>query len=123
MPVSGTPLGDQVLADGAKAIDAIEFVRTIAVARIVCPRAMVRLSAGRDAMSRELQALCFLAGANSIFVGSRLLTTGNPEAFLRALHLQVALAPEPIDVRADLLLAIVDALRTTNATYLAAPSR
>ena len=51
------------------------------------------------------------------------LTTGNPEAFLRALHLQVALAPEPIDVRADLLLAIVDALRTTNATYLAAPSR
>ncbi len=49
------------------------------------------------------------------------LTTGNPEAFLRALHLQVALAPEPIDVRADLLLTIVDALRTTNATYLAAP--
>jgi hypothetical protein len=51
------------------------------------------------------------------------LTTGNPEAFLRALHLQVALAPEPIDVRADLLLAIVDALRTTNATYLAAPAQ
>jgi hypothetical protein len=50
------------------------------------------------------------------------LTTGNPEAFLRALHLQVALAPEPIDVRADLLLAIVDALRTTNATYLRAPA-
>ena len=48
------------------------------------------------------------------------LTTGNPEAFLRALHLQVALAPEPIDVRADLLLAIVDVLRTTNATYLRA---
>jgi hypothetical protein len=51
------------------------------------------------------------------------LTTGNPQAFLRALHLQVALAPEPIDVRADLLLAIVDALRTTNATYLGAPAQ
>jgi hypothetical protein len=50
------------------------------------------------------------------------LTTGTPEAFLRALHLQVALAPEPIDVRADLLLAIVDALRTTNAAYLGASS-
>jgi biotin synthase len=78
VPVSGTPLGDQVLADGAKAIDSIEFVRTIAVARIVCPRSMVRLSAGRDTMSRELQALCFLAGANSIFVGGKLLTTPLP---------------------------------------------
>jgi len=60
-------------------IEALEFVRTIAVARIVCPKAMVRLSAGREAMSRELQALCFLAGANSIFVGATLLTTPNPE--------------------------------------------
>jgi len=78
VPVSGTPLGDKVLADGTTAIDAIEFVRTIAVARIVCPRSMVRLSAGRDEMSRELQALCFLAGANSIFVGGKLLTTPLP---------------------------------------------
>ena len=54
-------------------------MRTIAVARIVCPKAVVRLSAGREGMSREHQALCFLAGANSIFVGSRLLTTANPE--------------------------------------------
>jgi biotin synthase len=77
MPVAGTPLGDQALADGR--IDGLEFVRTIAVARLVCPRSVVRLSAGREGMSRELQALCFLAGANSIFVGSRLLTTANPE--------------------------------------------
>ena len=77
VPISGTPLGDQVLQKGQ--IDGLEFVRTIAVARIVCPKAVVRLSAGRETMSREHQALCFLAGANSIFVGSRLLTTGNPE--------------------------------------------
>jgi biotin synthase len=51
----------------------------VAVARLVCPKAVVRLSAGREGMSRELQALCFMAGANSIFVGSRLLTTANPE--------------------------------------------
>lgn len=77
VPISGTPLGDQVLQQGQ--IDGLEFVRTIAVARIVCPKAVVRLSAGREGMSREHQALCFLAGANSIFVGSRLLTTANPE--------------------------------------------
>jgi len=77
VPISGTPLGDKVLEKGQ--IDGLEFVRTIAVARIVCPKAVVRLSAGREHMSREHQALCFLAGANSIFVGSRLLTTGNPE--------------------------------------------
>lgn len=76
VPVSGTPLGDKVLKEGQ--IDSIEFVRTVAVARIVCPKAMVRLSAGRDDMSRELQALCFLAGANSIFVGGKLLTTPLP---------------------------------------------
>ena len=72
VPIAGTPLGDSAPIDG------LEFVRTIAVARLVCPRAVVRLSAGREQMSRELQALCFLAGANSIFVGERLLTTSNP---------------------------------------------
>jgi biotin synthase len=56
-----------------------EFVRIIATARIVMPRAMVRLSAGRTAMSDEAQALCFIAGANSIFLGDKLLTTPNPE--------------------------------------------
>ncbi|MCB1601588.1 MAG: biotin synthase BioB [Rhodanobacteraceae bacterium] len=71
--VAGTPLGD------AAELDAFEFVRTIAVARIAMPASVVRLSAGREQMSAELQALCFLAGANSIFYGERLLTTGNPE--------------------------------------------
>ncbi len=78
VPVSGTPLGDKIKREKGE-IEALEFVRTIAVARIVCPKAMVRLSAGREAMSRELQALCFLAGANSIFVGAVLLTTPNPQ--------------------------------------------
>jgi len=72
MPIGGTPLG------GSPKVDGFEFVRMIAVARLVCPKAMVRIAAGRDHMSRELQALCFLAGANSIFVGARLLTTRNP---------------------------------------------
>jgi len=73
VPIKGTPLGESA------PIEALEFVRTIAVARLVCPQSMVRLSAGRQQMSRETQALCFLAGANSIFVGDQLLTTSNPE--------------------------------------------
>ncbi|MEW6017556.1 MAG: biotin synthase BioB [Pseudomonadota bacterium] len=73
MPIPGTPLGE------SQAVDGLEFVRMIAVARLVCPKAVVRLSAGREHMSRELQALCFLAGANSIFVGGKLLTTANPD--------------------------------------------
>jgi biotin synthase len=71
--VEGTPL-----ADVAK-LDPLDFVRTIAVARITMPASMVRLSAGREDMSEETQALCFLAGANSIFYGPKLLTTPNPE--------------------------------------------
>ncbi|MBE7249706.1 MAG: biotin synthase BioB [Actinomycetospora chiangmaiensis] len=73
--VAGTPLGDR-----AEAIDPFDLVRMCATARIVMPRARVRLSAGRRALSREAQALCFLAGANSIFYGERLLTTANNEA-------------------------------------------
>jgi biotin synthase len=73
VPVKGTVLGDMWGED--KAIDDIEFVRTVAVARITMPRSMVRLSAGRESMSESTQALCFLAGANSIFTGDRLLTT------------------------------------------------
>ena len=72
VPIKGTPLGDSAPIDG------LEFVRTIAVARIVCPRAMVRLAAGRQEMSRELQAMCLMAGANSIFIGEKLLTTPLP---------------------------------------------
>ncbi len=78
--IEGTPLYD------AKAIDPLEFVRTIAVARLTMPRSHVRLSAGRTGMSDEMQALCFFAGANSIFYGERLLTTDNPEAD-RDMHL------------------------------------
>ena len=78
VPIEGTPLGDAILSGVAPAIDGIEFARTVAVARITMPHSMVRLSAGRETMSDETQALCFLAGANSIFVGDRLLTTSNP---------------------------------------------
>lgn len=78
VPVAGTALGDAALTQGTSC-DALEFVRTVAVARIVFPTSMVRLSAGRETMSSELQALCFFAGANSIFVGAKLLTTPNPE--------------------------------------------
>ena len=73
VPIPGTPLGD------SPPIDGFEFVRTIAVARIVCPKSVVRLSAGRETMNRELQALCFIAGANSMFIGDKLLTTPNPD--------------------------------------------
>jgi biotin synthase len=72
--VEGTPLA------GTDKLDPFEFVRTIAVARITMPKARVRLSAGRQQMGEAVQALCFLAGANSIFYGEKLLTTGNPEA-------------------------------------------
>ncbi len=72
MPIEGTPLGD------AEPISIIDFVRMIAVARILMPSSFVRLSAGRENMSEEAQALCFLAGANSVFVGDELLTTNNP---------------------------------------------
>jgi biotin synthase len=74
VPMPGTPL------ENAPPLDPFEFVRTIAVARIIMPDSLVRLSAGRQEMSDELQALCFLAGANSIFYGDKLLTADNPEA-------------------------------------------
>jgi biotin synthase len=92
MAVKGTKLGD------SKSIDAINFVRTIAVARITMPRSMVRLSAGRETMSAETQALCFLAGANSIFHGDKLLTTGNPAAEAdRVLFARLGLVPMPLE--------------------------
>jgi biotin synthase len=75
--VKGTPLHRQF--NGESALDPLEFVRTIAVARITMPKAMVRLSAGRREMGEAIQALCFLAGANSVFYGDRLLTTGNSD--------------------------------------------
>jgi biotin synthase len=71
--MSGTPLGER------DPVDPLELVRMIATARILMPKARVRLSAGRLALTREAQVLCFLAGANSIFYGEKLLTTGNPD--------------------------------------------
>ena len=94
--VAGTPL------HGSAELDPFEFVRMIAVARIAMPRSMVRLSAGREAMSDELQALCFLAGANSIFYGEKLLTTGNPESERDlALFARLGLQPMPVQVDAE----------------------
>ena len=75
--VQGTPLGDKLLKQDD--LDPFEFVRTIAVTRITMPKARVRLSAGRQQMGDGVQAICFLAGANSIFYGDKLLTTGNPD--------------------------------------------
>jgi biotin synthase len=86
--VQGTPLA------GTAKLDELEFVRTIAAARITMPKAWVRLSAGRESMSDAVQALCFLAGANSVFYGEKLLTTGNPEAARdRALFARLGLHP------------------------------
>jgi biotin synthase len=77
VPIPGTVLGDMLADTPLARIDEIEFVRTVAVARILMPESFVRLSAGRESMSEAGQALCFLAGANSIFTGDRLLTTPN----------------------------------------------
>ena len=77
VPVKGTVLGDMLADTPLAQIDDIEFVRTVAAARITMPRSMVRLSAGRESMSEATQALCFMAGANSIFTGDKLLTTPN----------------------------------------------
>jgi biotin synthase len=91
MQVRGTPL------HGAAEVGPLEFVRSIAVARLLMPRSHVRLSAGRAHMSDETQALCFLAGANSIFYGTKLLTTQNPEEDADQLLLQqLGMRPEPL---------------------------
>jgi len=90
IPIPGTPLADQ------GRIDPLEFARCVAVARVLMPRSHVRLSAGRTDFSDELQALCFAAGANSIFYGEKLLTAGNPDgAADRALFERLGLHPEP----------------------------
>ena len=92
--VEGTPLHDRF--GGGGAIDPFDFVRTIAVARITMPEAVVRLSAGRRELGDAAQALCFLAGANSIFYGDKLLTTGNPDVDAdRALFAKLGLTPAP----------------------------
>ena len=105
--VEGTPLA------GTAALDPFEFVRMIAVARIMMPRSMVRLSAGRESMSDELQALCFAAGANSIFYGEKLLTTGNPDTERdMALFARLGLRP----------MHVVEAPNTVHADIVDAPA-
>jgi biotin synthase len=104
VPVRGTALGDMWGED--RPIDDIEFVRTVAVARITMPRSMVRLSAGRESMSESTQALCFLAGANSIFTGEKLLTTPNAgggadAALFAKLGLKPLEAEEPMRAGAE----------------------
>ncbi|MFL6732125.1 MAG: biotin synthase BioB [Sphingomicrobium sp.] len=104
VPIKGTVLGDML--DGVKMIDDIEFVRTVAVVRITMPQSMVRLSAGRESMSHSTQALCFLAGANSIFTGDKLLTTANAgenadAALFAKLGLRPLEAEEPMLVAAE----------------------
>jgi biotin synthase len=94
VPIKGTVLGDLLRDIPGRQIDDIEFVRTVAVARITMPRSMVRLSAGRESMSASTQALCFMAGANSIFTGDKLLTAGNAGATADAkLFAQLGLVP------------------------------
>ena len=91
VPIEGTPLAK------VNKLDTIEFVRTIATARIMLPCSYVRLSAGRTEMTDEMQALCFFAGANSIFVGDKLLTTGNPgDDVDGALFARLGIAPMPL---------------------------
>jgi biotin synthase len=104
VPVKGTVLGNMLADTPLAKIDDIEFVRTVAVARIVMPESMVRLSAGRESMSESTQALCFLAGANSIFTGDKLLTApnagdDNDAAMFRRLGL-IPMAAEPARMEA-----------------------
>jgi biotin synthase len=104
VPVKGTVLGDMLADTPLSEIDDIEFVRTVAAARITMPLSMVRLSAGREAMSEATQALCFMAGANSIFTGDKLLTTGNrgdgaDAAMFARLGLRPMATEEPMRMR------------------------
>jgi len=106
VPVKGTVLGNMLADTPLAQIDDIEFVRTIAVARITMPMSMVRLSAGRESMSDATQALCFMAGANSIFTGDKLLTTGNAgddkdAALLAKLGMRPMVGEEPMRAAAE----------------------
>jgi biotin synthase len=118
--VAGTPLAE------AAALDPFDFVRTIAAARIHMPRCHVRLSAGRNEMSDELQALCFLAGANSIFYGEKLLTTGNPDtahdqSLFRRLKIAAEAGPDqPAAGTPDAVQPTVDAVHAGRAAAGAA---
>ena len=112
--VAGTPLA------GSASLDPFEFVRAIAVARLLMPRSHVRLSAGRETMSDEMQALCFMAGANSIFYGEKLLTTGNPDVERdRRLFERLGLKTEegPADIAAQISPAVDEERPCARAGY------
>jgi biotin synthase len=99
--IEGTPL------ENADDLDVFDFVRCIAVARIMMPRSLVRLSAGRQEMSDEAQALCFMAGANSIFYGEKLLTTENPDAnHDMTLFDRLGLYPMPVEEDIDRAVSV-----------------
>ncbi|MDG2532654.1 biotin synthase BioB [Sphingomonas sp. HITSZ_GF] len=103
VPIKGTVLGNMLADTPLAQIDDIEFVRTIAVARITMPASMVRLSAGRESMSDATQALCFLAGANSIFTGDKLLTAGNAgDDKDSALFARLGVKPMQAEVKVEL---------------------
>ena len=109
VPIAGTPIGDKVLAEGQLSV--LEWIRTIAVARICCPTSYVRLSAGRESLSDSEQALAFMAGANSFFYGDKLLTTGNSsqsgdDRLMRELGLTKQFAAP----RAPKVLPVMDAM-------------
>ena len=106
VPIRGTPLGDMLADTPMAKIDDLEFARVCAAARIAMPLSMVRLSAGRESMSEATQALCFMAGANSIFTGDKLLTTGNAgdsadAALFARLGLRAMVGEEPMREQAD----------------------
>jgi biotin synthase len=103
VPIKGTVLGNMLADTPLAQIDDIEFVRTIAVARITMPESMVRLSAGRESMSDATQALCFMAGANSIFTGDKLLTAGNAgDDKDAALFARLGVVPMQAEVKVEL---------------------
>lgn len=109
VPIAGTPIGNKVLAEGQLSV--LEWIRTIAVARICCPTSYVRLSAGRESLSDSEQALAFMAGANSFFYGDKLLTTGNAsqsgdDRLMRELGLTKQFAAP----RAPKVLPVMDAM-------------
>lgn len=109
VPIAGTPLGDKVLSEGELSV--LEWIRTIAVTRICCPKSYVRLSAGRESLSDSEQALAFMAGANSFFYGDKLLTTGNAsQASDDRLMRELGLTKHIAAPRAPKLVPVIDAM-------------
>ena len=119
VPIQGTPLGDKVLAEGQLSV--LEWIRTIAVTRICCPRSYVRLSAGRESLSDSEQALAFMAGANSFFYGDKLLTTGNAsQSGDDRLMRELGLTKQFATPRAPKQVAVIDTISGQSSQVLLA---